>query len=468
MKLFSFALDPKNFQPETTFSAWESAPYSLFFDSADREHELGRYSFLCFLPIETIEAKNGYTTITNRDGQHKEEGNPFEILHDRIDHYGMNKRINEAFPPFQGGAAGYFGYDLARDLESLPAFTKDEGVPDMAVGIYDQLCAFDHEQNKAWYLTYADSPDHAQKRYDMFLSKSEVQNVPASTLSGWQNSVSSAEYEARVQRIIDYVYAGDIFQANLSQRFHTEIEPGFSAYGHYLSLREANPAPFGAFMNFGSIKLASASPERFINHYGRIAETRPIKGTIKRYADPEHDQDQKDMLASSDKDRAENVMIVDLLRNDLSKVCEDHSVRVTRLNHLESFAHVHHLVSTVEGVIRADKSAVSLLEACFPGGSITGAPKVRAMEIIEELEDTRRGPYCGSMGYIGFDGTMDTNIIIRTLVYNGNTVSLNVGGGITAASDPASEYMETLHKALGFFGGDITIEKEDSDSKKRA
>ncbi|MEC7028742.1 MAG: anthranilate synthase component I family protein, partial [Pseudomonadota bacterium] len=232
--------------------------------------------------------------------------------------------------------------------------------------------------------------------------------------------------------------------------------------------REANPAPFGAFMNFGSIKLASASPERFINHYGRIAETRPIKGTIKRYADPEHDQDQKDMLASSDKDRAENVMIVDLLRTDLSKVCEDHSVRVTRLNHLESFAHVHHLVSTVEGVIRADKSAVSLLEACFPGGSITGAPKVRAMEIIEELEDTRRGPYCGSMGYIGFDGTMDTNIIIRTLVYNGNTVSLNVGGGITAASDPASEYMETLHKALGFFGGDITIEKEDSDSKKRA
>lgn len=454
MKLFSFALDPENLLPETLFSAWESKPYSLFFDSADRDHELGRYSFLCFLPLETIEAKNGKITITNRDGQKRIEANPFTVLQDRINHYGVGKRINEAFPPFQGGAAGYFGYDLARDLESLPALTNDEGVPDMAVGIYDQLCAFDHEQGKAWYITYADTPERARKRYDVFLSVSVIQDAPSAPLSGWRRTLDRDDYEARIQRVIDYIYAGDIFQANLSQRFETTIAPDFSAYGHYLGLREANPAPFGGFMNFGSIKLASASPERFITHHGRIAETRPIKGTIKRYADPQHDDDQKEMLGSSEKDKAENVMIVDLLRNDLSKVCEDHSVRVTRLNHLESFAHVHHLVSTVEGVLRADKSAVTLLESCFPGGSITGAPKVRAMEIIEELEETRRGPYCGSMGYIGFDGTMDTNIIIRTLVYNSNTVSLNVGGGITAASDPATEYMETLHKALGFFGGE--------------
>jgi para-aminobenzoate synthetase component 1 len=251
--------------------------------------------------------------------------------------------------------------------------------------------------------------------------------------------------------VINHIRAGDIFQANLSQRFSAALPTGFDSFAHYQSLRAKNPAPFAAYLDLGAIRIASASPERFLSVRGGIAETRPIKGTVARDENPVRDNAARAALMMSEKDRAENVMIVDLLRNDLAKVCADDSVEVASLCEPESFAKVHHLVSTVTGRLRENFTSLDLLRACFPGGSITGAPKVRAMEIIAELERRRRGPYCGAIGYVGANGAMDMNIAIRTLVYEGRSVSFSVGGGITTASDPEAEYRETLAKAAAIF-----------------
>jgi para-aminobenzoate synthetase component 1 len=247
--------------------------------------------------------------------------------------------------------------------------------------------------------------------------------------------------------VIDYIYAGDIYQANLSQRFQTILPEGDSPFALYQRLRRLNPAPFAAYLNFGDIVIASASPERFLQLRGGWVETRPIKGTRPRGATPVEDKAHARELLASEKDRAENVMIVDLLRNDLSRVCRDHTVTVPELCVLESYATVHHLVSTVVGQLNPGATAIDLLRATFPGGSITGAPKIRAMEIIAALEPTQRGPYCGSIGYVGFDGNIDSSITIRTYAIKNNVVTFQAGGGIVADSDPAAEYEETLTKA---------------------
>jgi para-aminobenzoate synthetase component I len=254
-------------------------------------------------------------------------------------------------------------------------------------------------------------------------------------------------YEAAVQRVIDYILAGDIFQANLAQRFSAELPEDLSPLDLYRRLRERNPVPFAAYLDFRDVVVASASPERFLKLQDGLVETRPIKGTRPRGLTPAEDGASARELLASEKDRAENVMIVDLLRNDLSRVCLDRTVLTPEICALESFATVHHLVSTVTGELKPDMGPVDLLRATFPGGSITGAPKIRAMEIIAELEPTRRGPYCGAIGYIGFDRTMDLNIAIRTYAIKGRTVTFQAGGGIVADSDPAAEYEETIAKA---------------------
>ncbi|MBI4030551.1 MAG: aminodeoxychorismate synthase component I, partial [Proteobacteria bacterium] len=310
----------------------------------------------------------------------------------------------------------------------------------------------DHEKNETFFITLANDEKEASVKFMQL--KNILKHPPAAARGAkpaWKSGHTENTYERSVRKVIDYIRAGDIFQVNLSQRFEAHLPDGFSPFGHYKALRRVNPAPFAAYMNFGSMILSSASPERFLQARGRQVETRPIKGTRPRLPDPAQDKKIRAELSASEKDRAENIMIVDLLRNDLSKACTDESVKTQDLCRLESFARVHHLVSTVTGYLRADKTPLDLLEACFPGGSITGAPKVRAMEIIEELELQRRGPYCGAMGYIGFDGAMDMNIAIRTLVYEGQKVSFNAGGGITADSDPAAEYRETMDKAEGIF-----------------
>ncbi len=462
--------------PEKDPLPWAAAlcplPYTLFFDSADRTHTLGRYSFIAFAPFETVESKNGRITVTNSENQLSFVGDPFRVLQQRLNAWDKGRTPPQDLPPFTGGAAGCFGYDLARHIERLPgSAVDDKDMPDMMVGLYDQVLAFDHKRDKAWFLTRASGEDQAKVRFNharMLLSKAPPV-AEAEFFADFTPDLPRKDYQRRIAKVIEYIRAGDIFQANLSQRFSTTLESGFDSFAHYLHLRAVNPAPFAGYMNFGNVRLSSASPERFLSVRARQVETRPIKGTRARHADVDCDALTVKALSHSAKDRAENAMIVDLLRNDLSRVCEDHSIDVPVLCGVESFARIHHLVSVIKGTLSADRAPLDLLRACFPGGSVTGAPKVRAMEIIEEMEDSRRGPYCGALGYIGFDGAMDTSIAIRTLVYEGDAATFNVGGGIVAESDPAMEYEETLIKAEGLLKSfEMRVARYEPETRKRA
>ena len=452
-----FAQELEGFDPVSVFSAVHERPYALFLDSADRNHKNARYSFVMCDPVEVLTPA--------------QDGNFFDALQKRLTAFSAN--TVEGLPPFQGGAAGYFGYDLGRQLETLPSLAKDNpAMPDAVISIYDQVFAHDHLTGQSWLITHATDETTAKARQKKFLRLVEsAQPVPVFRGADlpWESNFDSFDYQDQVRKVIEYIRAGDIFQANLSQRFDAALPSGFSPFSHYLKLRSANPAPFAAYMNAGDIKISSASPERFLTVRERQVETRPIKGTRPRSGNAAMEELYKQELRDSVKDRAENTMIVDLLRNDLSRVCTPESVEVAGLCELESFARVHHLVSTVRGKLQGGKTPIDLLRACFPGGSITGAPKIRSMEIIEELEPTRRGPYCGAMGYIGFDGSMDTSILIRTLVYQGGNVSFQVGGGIVADSDADAEYEETFHKAEAIFHsfeGSISTECFEDDERE--
>jgi para-aminobenzoate synthetase component 1 len=468
MKPYILALEETD--PLQLFAALRALPYSLLFDSADSAHQSNRYAFIAALPVETIEAKNGCITITSAANQQETEGDPFTIVQERLAHYRIAEEKIRELPPFQGGAAGFFGYDLGRYLEKIPSRAYDNpNMPDMAVGIYDQVIAFDLHHDRAWIITHAREEFEASIKQRNLLHVTQRDQEDIKAFKGvdlpWEMSFDPFQYAGHVRRIIEYIKDGDIFQANLTQRFDAVLPDNFDPFAHYLHLRSMNPAPFAGFMNFGGgLQLSSASPERFLTVQGRMVETRPIKGTRPRAGDRAMDMLYRNHLENSDKDRAENTMIVDLLRNDLAKVCEATSIEVSSLCEVESFASVHHLVSTIEGKLKEDQSPLDLLRACFPGGSITGAPKIRAMEIIEELEPTRRGPYCGSMAYIGFDGSMDSNILIRTLVFENDRVSFQTGGGIVADSNPDSEYQECFDKAHALFrsfeGAEYEIDEE--------
>jgi para-aminobenzoate synthetase component I len=442
--------------PLAAFAAVRDLPWPVLLDSARVDPRLGRWSYVAADPFLRLTSKDGRIT----SGERGFTGDPFAVLQRALAHYRLEHDL--ALPvPFQTGAVGYLGYELAHHIERLPHPARDDlAFSDLVVGLYDVVLAFDLHARRAWLLasgfpeTTPEASMHRRKaRADLFATRleraSEVGTVPAG--SGAEVAIRSnftrPAYEAAVRRVVDYILAGDIFQANLSQRFLTELPDGLDAFGLYRRLRARNPAPFAALLDFGEVAIASASPERFLELRGRRVETRPIKGTRPRGATPEEDARLGAELLGSEKDRAENVMIVDLLRNDLSRVCRDHSVQAPEICALESFATVHHLVSTVTGELRPGLDAVDLLRATFPGGSITGAPKIRAMEIIAELEPTARGPYCGSIGWLGFDGWMDTSVTIRTYAVRGRTVAFQAGGGIVADSEPAAEYEETLDKA---------------------
>lgn len=431
-----------------SFAPLAHLPYSLFLDSNRSGHPLNQYSYICWHPFETIESKDGKVSITNREHDFSYTADPFHVVGERLALWGEQTKIRNDLPPLQGGAAGFFGYDLMRGIENIPFKNKEPSrQPDMCIGLYDKVLAFDHLAKNAFLMIHA-TDESAARIHKEILEKTissfnHIAEYSAPSLS-WKTQRNDREFKNDIAKIIEYIYAGDIFQANLSRRFTAEIQAGFDPIAHYAHLRNINPAPYSSYMNFGGLTLASSSPERFLQVKDGIIETRPIKGTLPSSLPASALQD-------SEKDVAENVMIVDLLRNDLSKVCEDHSVEVLKLCDIETFEGLHHMVSTVRGALRADKSALDALRACFPGGSITGAPKIRAMEIIDELEQDARGAYCGAIGYIGFDGAMDTAITIRTLVYEDNTVFLQTGGGITAQSDPAKELEETLVKASKIF-----------------
>jgi para-aminobenzoate synthetase component 1 len=440
--------------PVVLFAPFAEDRYASLLESALTGGPRDRYSFIAVEPFRVLSSKDGVITI---DGE-RSLGNPFDALRRELSAHSLQP-VPE-LPPLQGGVVGYFGYELVRHLERVPlARADDMQFPDLAVGFHDVLIAIDHGDRRAWLLSSGLPATHptarwqrAMERLDAISERLAAANrvtppsvgaEPCAVLSNF----SQSEYEAVVQRVVDYILAGDIFQANLSQRFTAPLPRGTNAFDLYRRLRDLNPAPFAALLKFEDVEIVSASPERFLSLRDNRVETCPIKGTRPRGGTIEEDRALADELLASEKDRAENVMIVDLLRNDLSRVCRDRSVRVPKLCELESFATVHHLVSTIVGELQPGLTAVDLLAACFPGGSITGAPKIRAMEIIAELEPTRRGPYCGSIGYIGFDGSMDTSIVIRTYAMRNGRVTFQAGGGIVADSTPADEYAETLAKA---------------------
>ena len=440
--------------PAALFAPFAGQPGAMLLDSPAAATGPGRHAFIAVEPFQWLESKDGTISLNGT----RRRGDPFAVLRQELARFAL--RPDPALPPLQGGVVGCFGYELARHLERLPVAARDDRrFPDLAVGFYDIVVAIDRSERRAWILSSGfPETDPAARRERAGARLADLaarlaaagDPVPPATPPGppaITANFSRSGYEAAVQRVIDYILAGDIFQANLSQRFDAALPPGFGPWDLYRRLRAGNPADFAAYLNLGDVVLASASPERFLRLSADRVETWPIKGTRPRGATPDEDAALAAALQASEKDRAENVMIVDLLRNDLSRVCRDGSIAVPSLCRLEALPTVFHLVSTVTGRLRPGLGPVDLLEACFPGGSITGAPKIRAMEIIAELEPTRRGPYCGTIGYIGFDGAMDSSIVIRTFAVKDGVATFQTGGGIVADSSPADEYDETLAKA---------------------
>jgi para-aminobenzoate synthetase component 1 len=444
----------------SVFAAFADDGHAVLLDSALQGHASGRYSYLAPDPFRVLSSRDG---VVECDGS-RVEGDPFSTL--RAELARSSLRTIAGLPPFQGGAVGYFGYELAQHFERVPLAGRDDmRFPDLVLGFHDVVIAFDHHERRAWICSSGLPETGAEKQRARASARlheiaarvrsvppPEAPRAPARAVEVTSNFTRAA-YEAAVQRVIDYILAGDIFQANLSQRFSAELPPELTPWDLYRRQREINPAPFAAYLKLGDIVVASASPERFLRVLDGRVETCPIKGTRPRGRTLDEDRVLAAELESSAKDRAENVMIVDLLRNDLSRVCRDGSVDVPALCELERFATVFHLVSTVTGVLRPGIGAVDLLAACFPGGSITGAPKIRAMEIIAELEQVRRGPYCGSVAWLGFDGAMDSSIVIRTYALRGRRIAFQAGGGIVADSRPAAEYDETLAKGASLIRG---------------
>jgi len=432
--------------PAAAFRPFAVHAYAMLLDSAAAEGGRGRFSTIAADPVRVIEAMDGRVWVNGTPVP----GDPFTVLEREL---GARRPPVQGPAPFAGGAVGFLGYELSRELERLPArHGNPDRLPDMVVGIYETVAVFDQEERRAWAI----GPD--AQALARRLSASPPPTVAVTATARWVPDLERAAYMQRVQQVLDYIYAGDIFQANFTQRFVAPRPAGVPAYALYERLRALSPAPFAAFLNCGpALQIASASPERFLRLSAEGAiETRPIKGTRPRHADPAADRAAAEELLASLKDRAENLMIVDLMRNDLARVSEVGSVRVPQLAGLETFASVHHLVSSVTARLRPGLGPVDLLRAAFPGGSITGAPKVRAMEIIDELEESRRGAYCGSVVWIGFDGAMDSSIVIRTLSVTPDTVIAQAGGGIVADSDPAAEWEEMLVKIrpqLAVLGG---------------
>ncbi|WP_259588120.1 aminodeoxychorismate synthase component I [Aeromonas veronii] len=395
-------------------------------------------------PLATLETRGEVTTLRVGANISKHHEDPLALLAHTQQQLLGELELCATHLPFIGGALGLFSYDLGRRFERLPVqAAADIAVPDMAVGIYD-WALLRNVATGDWQLAHwGDEAGLANRQ--AWLEQQQTKPAPAFALQGsWQSNMSRAEYGEKFARIQEYLAAGDCYQINLTQRFSAPYQG--DEWQAYCLLATANKAPFSAFIRLPESALLSLSPERFLLLDGRHIETKPIKGTRPRHPDPATDRQVARELAQADKDRSENLMIVDLLRNDIGRVSRPGSVSVPHLFAVESFPAVHHLVSTIHGELDARWQGVDLLRACFPGGSITGAPKIRAMEIIEELEPQRRNAYCGSIGYLSQHGRMDTSICIRTLIAEAGRLHCWAGGGIIADSDADSEYQETYDK----------------------
>ena len=445
------------------FELFQDRPFSFFLDSGMDTGKLGRYSFIGSDPFLVLRSRGNEISLSHSNGKQKSiKGNPFDVVSELLKLYSL-----DAHPvgiPLVGGAVGYFSYDLCHFIERLPSTAVDDlNLPECYLAFYDTIVAFDHLDGKT-YLVATGFPEleeeERKQRAEERLEEMKNMLLDNSWLPGTEKLPATAavrpdivlksnftreEYLKAVATAREYICAGDIFQVNLSQRFEADLP--VSAYELFRQLRNINPAPFAGYLSFEGVSVVGASPERFLRVSGDWVQTRPIKGTRPRGKSAAEDEALAQELLSSIKDRAENVMIVDLERNDLGRVCRYGTVKVTELAILETYPTVFHLTSTVEGKLRPGENRIDLLKATFPGGSITGAPKVRAIEIIDELEPTRRSIYTGSIGYLSFSREMDLNIVIRTFVIKGGRAYFQVGGGIVYDSQPEAEYEETLDKA---------------------
>ena len=466
--------------PESIYSHFKALPYSFFLDSALSSSKLSRFSFIGIEPFLVFKSKKDCITLDWIKRRETKRGNPFLILKKLFKEFALER--NADFPvPFTGGGVGYFSYDLKdfneprpfdemltyNDISPkgrgscLPDKAIDElNIPDCVISFYDSILAFDHLRNEAFVISTG-FPEKGKRR--LYRKKARLESLKNRVYalraqddiyfpSGntglspkLESNFTKDSYVKTIEKAKEYIKAGDIYQVNLAQRFKVKLST--EPFDLYRILRMINPAPFASFLNFGDIKIVSASPERFIKKEARFVETRPVKGTRPRGKNPTEDANLKKELMASIKDKAENLMIIDLERNDLGRICEYGSVRVSEFMTCEEYATVFHLVSTVEGRLREKIDPIDCLINCFPGGSITGAPKIRSMEIIEELEPVKRSVYTGSIGYIGFDGNMDTSVVIRTFIIKGKNAYFHVGGGIVYDSDPEKEFQETLDKA---------------------
>ena len=425
------------------FSYFAAQPWAMLLDSAAPQHVNSRYDILVAEPVATLVAEHGRCVLTDEHGAHPYAEDPFTVLNCALKRYFPVPAVSEL--PFVGGALGYFGYDLGRYIETLPATASaDIQLPDMAVGIYPWALILDKKLKQIWYVDYRGKAEQGWQKLHSRLQQKAPLSAAFSLSSPWQANMDKSGYIERFNQVQQYLLSGDCYQINLTQRFSAQYQG--DEWQAYLQLRDKNAAPFSAFIRLPQGAVLSISPERFLQLHSGKVETKPIKGTRPRGICPMTDEVEADNLRNSAKDRAENVMIVDLLRNDLGKVCLPGSVAVPQLFAIESFPAVHHLVSTVTGELSPEYSACDLLRGAFPGGSITGAPKVRAMQIIEQLEPQRRSVYCGAIGYINSSGDMDTNIAIRTLVMAQGKAFCWAGGGIVADSEVNAEYEETFHK----------------------
>ncbi len=433
----------------TIFSHLQELPWSMLLDSSDSQHSNAKFHIMVAQPLAFVQQSDNEITVTRHQEQpqHCDVQDSFEVLRQLQQEYPLEyTRDNQYSIPFAVGMLGLFSYDLGRNIEAIHSHSvTDYDSPDLAVGIYSWSII---QNTLTGELFYQYHPDYPHPDIDTVLHWTKAEKPRNSSkfsmTSAWQSNMSKQDYEQKIAKIHDYLHAGDCYQVNLAQRFSGDYQG--CEWQAYLRLRKANNAPFSAFIRLDNSVILSISPERFIAVSERQVQTKPIKGTMPRGNTLKQDQANAETLRTSEKDRAENLMIVDLLRNDLSRTCAPGTVNVPELFAIESFPAVHHLVSTVEGKLAAEYDNLSLIHQAFPGGSITGAPKIRAMQIIDELEPHRRNIYCGSIGYLDSSGNMDTSICIRTVLCEGQHMYCWAGGGIVLDSDAKLEYQESLDK----------------------
>ena len=470
--------------PVTAFHLLDTGGHACLFESVVGGEKVGRYSFLAFEPFQQLTAHGKRVTLRGEAGEQQfDAADPLDELRRRLAVY-QAVRLPE-LPPFEGGAIGYAGYDVVRYVENLPnAPADDRGLPDLSFAFYDRMVVFDNVTKAMFVIAMARldktkgdakaAYEDACRRIDDLVTRlSAPANLPPADIAtsgepriAWTSNQSQEQYEAAVRKCVEYIRAGDIFQVVISQRLHLAL--GCDPFEVYRTLRVVNPSPFMFFLRTPEVTLVGSSPEIMCRVVDKQVTVRPLAGTRRRGATDEEDRRLADELLADPKERAEHVMLVDLGRNDVGRVAKFGSVKLSDVMVIERYSHVMHITSNVTGTLRDDCDAFDALKACLPAGTVSGAPKVRAMQIIDELEPHRRGPYAGAVGYIDYSGNMDTCIALRTLVVQGDRAYVQVGAGLVADSDPHTEYQETLSKARGLLKAiEITQQRIASHAKPR-